>query len=201
MACGRMLTHEHVVDELEAQQARPHRRVAEQVAGQDGQQRLLHAPDVARLHEDLADGRRGDAVDEPREHLRAVVHHLLEAAELLLGDLALALEPVVDRGRRSRRRCSSPDRRPTRTSGRRRRRRRRPSRSGRRGRTWSRRSSCRWLVARLDQRGVLQALGELGRERDGLHQEVARACALAVLLEVGRDAPPRRRWWCRRAAG
>src|SRR5665213_2178208 len=34
----------HVVDELESHQSRPPPRVAENIAGENGQQRLLHAP-------------------------------------------------------------------------------------------------------------------------------------------------------------
>jgi hypothetical protein len=72
----------HVVHRLERAQAPVDRRAAEQVARQKRDQRLLHAQGIARLHEQVTDGRVGHAVDEPGEIAHAVPHPALESAQL-----------------------------------------------------------------------------------------------------------------------
>ena len=64
---GRGLTAygREVVDELQGAHAAPDGRPRIDVAGQQRQQSFLHAPPVARRHEELAHGRVGHPVDEP----------------------------------------------------------------------------------------------------------------------------------------
>ena len=68
-----------VVHHLERSQAAGYGRAAEKIAGKQGDDRVLHAHLVARPHEQVLDGRRRHAVDEPGEIAHAAAHARLEA--------------------------------------------------------------------------------------------------------------------------
>ncbi|MPN22405.1 hypothetical protein SDC9_169788 [bioreactor metagenome] len=76
MAQGR-----EVIDHLECAQRKPDRRAPVDVTGQQRQQCFLHPQGVARPHEQVAHGRIGHAVDEPRELARAMAHALVETRQ------------------------------------------------------------------------------------------------------------------------
>src|SRR5689334_4891452 len=68
-----------VVDRAKPEDSLAQRRAAEEVARKQRDHGRADAEVLARRHEDVAQVRVGHAVDEPRELLRAVDHHPVEA--------------------------------------------------------------------------------------------------------------------------
>ncbi len=85
-----------VIDKLECHQRRANRCLAEYVAGQHRQQRILNAQSILRSHEQVAHGRIGDAINKPRKLFWAGAHHLVEPFQCL-GRFSWPAQAGVDR--------------------------------------------------------------------------------------------------------
>src|SRR5664279_5203664 len=73
-AAAQVAERDHEVQRLQGEDRRPDRRLAEDVAGEQGDEGLLDPERVLRRHEELAHGRARDAENEPRELARTAPH-------------------------------------------------------------------------------------------------------------------------------